>query len=125
MRSPASGQLSVMAWVPALSCVAMFASAPMRRPPSARAARGAASSAAARKSLFTWTSGSSCDQTTAAAAWPLFRCSGGELEHALHRLQRAQAELLCERDLGGAVAHAEVELLQGVEAHVGADAAIA
>src|SRR5256714_12178814 len=53
MTLPANGQLSLIQCVPASSCVATLASSPNRSPVSARAASGAARSAAARTSFFT------------------------------------------------------------------------
>src|SRR5207237_10733304 len=53
MTLPANGQLSLIQCVPASSCVATLASSPSRSPVSARAASGAARSAAARTSFFT------------------------------------------------------------------------
>src|SRR5207253_9243281 len=53
MTLPANGQLSLIQCVPASSCVATLASSPNRSPTSARAASGAARSAAARTSFFT------------------------------------------------------------------------
>src|SRR5437588_10849854 len=95
----------------------------MRSPASAAwAARGAAMKRAARVASFFTRPPLSSDWTTAEAAWPLL-CR--QLEHPLHRPQRAQAQVLGQRDLGLAVAQAEVELLQRVEPHVGADAAVA
>src|SRR3954466_1759637 len=105
---------------------ATVASAPRRRPISARAAIGKERRTAARKSLFTWASDSVLDRTTRALARPLFRPRlRGQFQHALHRPESAYAQIFRQPKLRGAVAHAEVDLLQRVEAHVGADAAIA
>src|SRR5438128_11293812 len=129
MTLPANGQLSLIQWVPASACVATLASSPNRSPVSARAASGAARSAAARTSFFTVglrDGPYSLDHPThGTATFQSPRDLRRQLEHALHRSERAHAQILGQRDLRLPVEHAEVELFQRVEAHVGTDAAIA
>src|SRR5438132_12939137 len=143
MTFPANGQLSLIQCVPASSCVATLASSPNRSPVSARAASGAARNAAARTSFFTVglrdgpysldhpTHGTATFQSRppkAAQRLLLLGCTiclRRQLEHALHRRERAHAQLVGQRDLRLPIAHAEVELFPRVEAHVGTDAAIA
>src|SRR5689334_7087343 len=104
----------------------MSASPPRRRPTSARAARGTASTAAARSSLYTRASEVRAHSTTGSRARPLFgSVSGGQFKHPLHGPERAEAQVFGQRDLRFPIPHAQVQLLQRVEAHVGADAAIA
>src|SRR6476646_2596228 len=107
-----------------LSWCAMSASAPRRTPTSARAAKGTARKAARRAafsaSLFMGFSLVAEEDH----GRRVLATSRTEREHALHRSQRSLPEVLGQRDLRRAVAHAEIELLQRVEPHVGADAAI-
>src|SRR5437660_9244524 len=113
MTSAPTGQFSVRALVLPLAWLARLISGPMRSPMSARAARGAASRIAASVSFVTGRNLRGLQkQTTPRPPRPLL---GRELQHPLYRPQRAHAQLLRQRDLRLPVAHAEVELLQGVE----------
>src|SRR5262249_12187517 len=123
MTSAPIGQLSVMALVWPLTWFARLISGPSRKPMSARAARGARSRTA--RSVSFVTGGTSVVSGSRPHPMVSGHFSGGQLEHPLYGFQRADPQILRQRDLRLPVAHAEVELLQRVEPHVGADAAVA